>query len=192
MLARTTTVIVTTSLFFIWGYSTSNAQEVKNSSWTTKAGERILRHEVIVNATLEEVWDAWTTSEGLKTWMAPVVYVDLGVSGKWESSYNLDARIGDAGNIHNEIISYLPMEMISIKIVSVPTGFPFDVEKAKSLWTVIQLQDLGNKQVKVTITMLGYKKGEEYDDLHTMFDEGNSYTLAELYRRFEEGPRKWK
>ncbi len=55
----------------------AEAQGVRNTSYTTKAGERVLRIETVVPASVEQVWNVWTTQEGLREWIAPVVAIDL-------------------------------------------------------------------------------------------------------------------
>lgn len=49
------------------------------------AGEgRVIRKEVTVSASLEEVWEAWTTNEGAETWFAPKTNIDPTVGGHYE------------------------------------------------------------------------------------------------------------
>lgn len=40
--------------------------------------------EVIVPASQEEVWKAFTTKEGLESWIAPSARVELALGGIWE------------------------------------------------------------------------------------------------------------
>jgi Activator of Hsp90 ATPase homolog 1-like protein len=71
------------------------AQGVRNTSYATKTGERVLRIETIVPASVEQVWHAWTTQDGLKEWIAPVATIDLKVGGTISTNYDGKARIGD-------------------------------------------------------------------------------------------------
>jgi uncharacterized protein YndB with AHSA1/START domain len=166
------------------------AKLVGNSSFITPAGERILRHEVVVDASLEDVWKALTTSEGLESFLAPVVYIELKTGGKFESNYQVGAKLGDPGTIHNQVLNYIPMEMFSIK-VNLTEQFPQQAREAGTLFAVLTLQNLGSGRVKVTESMLGWGQGEEWDKTYRFFDSGNAYTLGQLYRRFKEGPRRW-
>src|SRR6478752_9448733 len=51
----------------------------------TSAGAegRMLRIEITVPATRAEVWKAFSTSEGLSTWLAPNSNVELEPGGEW-------------------------------------------------------------------------------------------------------------
>ena len=44
--------------------------------------ERILQKEVVVSASIEQVWHAWTTPEGLAYFFAPQSNIDLKIDGK--------------------------------------------------------------------------------------------------------------
>jgi hypothetical protein len=168
----------------------TSAQSVRNTSYVTSAGERVLRHEAEVDAPMAEVWRTLTTSEGLRSFLAPVVAVDFRVGGKWEASYAPNGRLGEPGNIVNEIVTFLPMEMFTTKIVQTPPTFQ-NPEVAKSVWTVYQLQPVTEHRTRILVSMVGWKTGPEWDAVYRFFDRGNTYTMTGLQRRFVEGPRKW-
>ncbi|MGB2980302.1 MAG: SRPBCC domain-containing protein, partial [Candidatus Zixiibacteriota bacterium] len=46
--------------------------------------DRILRKEIVVPATLEQVWNAWTTTGGVKTFFSSDAKVELAVGGPFE------------------------------------------------------------------------------------------------------------
>ena len=66
----------------------AQGQEVSNTSYIDLNGNHVLRHEITIVAPLQEVWNAFTTTEGLKSFVAPVASIDLKVGGIWEASYN--------------------------------------------------------------------------------------------------------
>jgi hypothetical protein len=53
------------------------AQEVENTSYTAPDGSRVLQHRVVVPASLAEVWHAFTTAEGVRSWAVPFAHVDF-------------------------------------------------------------------------------------------------------------------
>ena len=67
---------------FAQSVSSAAAQDVRNTSYVTKSGERVLRIETVVPATTESVWKAWTDPQELSKWIAPVVAIDLKIGGK--------------------------------------------------------------------------------------------------------------
>lgn len=171
--------------------ATIAAQEVVNSSYVAPDGSRVLRQSVEVPASVAEVWEALTTTAGVRSWAVPVADVDFRLGGIWESSYRLDARIGDPGNIRNRFISYLPLRMVSIQAIQAPPGFPH-ADLLPELFTVIELEGLGPNRARVTISGVGYREGEGYDVLHRHFDAGNAWSLEQLRKRFADGPVDWQ
>jgi uncharacterized protein YndB with AHSA1/START domain len=172
-------------------YKKRKGPQVKNSSFVTPAGERVLRHEITVNGSLADVWNAFTTSEGLMTFMAPVVHLELKTGGVFDSNYRVGSKLGDPGTIHNQVLNYIPMEMFSIK-VGLTEQFPERPRQAGTLFAVLTFKDAGAKQALVTISMLGWGNGEDWNQVYSFFDRGNAYTMAELARRFDQGPVAWK
>jgi len=47
-----------------------------------------------VNANIEDVWNAWTTEEGVKSFFAPACNIDLKVGRAYEMLFDLKAEPG--------------------------------------------------------------------------------------------------
>src|SRR5262245_23951899 len=71
-------------------------------------------HAVTVEAPIDKAWDAFTTKEGIESWMVPHAEIDMKVGGEMRTNYNPDGVIGDKGTIVNRILSYQPQRMMSI------------------------------------------------------------------------------
>lgn len=170
------------------GAGTAAAQTV--SECATPGGAHGLCHEVMLPASLDQVWALWTTSEGLATWVAPVAAIDPVAGGVFETSYDRSARIGDAGNILNRVVAIAPEQMIILQIDRAPPGFPH-AEAARELITQIQLEGLGVNETRVRVLMSGFRVGADFDALHAFFERGNAYTLESLVRRIADGPIDW-
>ena len=52
--------------------------------------DKILRKEVVVPASLKEVWDAWTTTEGVKTFFSSEAKIELAIGGSYEIYFILE------------------------------------------------------------------------------------------------------
>jgi len=144
-----------------------------------------ITHEGVVNATLEEVYTAWTTSEGLKSWLAPHAEIELRIGGLMRTNYNPDGRLGDEQTIENTILSYEPMGMLSIKVKRTPAGFPFP-NANKSMWTNMYFEPAGPDQTLIRIVGLGFTSDEESQRMRVFFNEGNAITLKQLQEHFAE------
>src|SRR5262249_39060097 len=70
----------------------------------------------IIEAPVAQVWDAFATSEGLQSWLAPHAEIELKVGGLMRTNYNKDVMLGDEATIINEIQSFQPQRMLSIRV----------------------------------------------------------------------------
>lgn len=157
----------------------------------TVAGERVLVHEAVVPAPVEQVWRAFATSEGLRAWAAPVAEVEVRTGGKFHSNYNPDAKVGDPGSIYNTVLAYVPLRMFAFKI-GLTEIFPAGPRQAGTLFAVAEFEPAGEKTTRVRLTMAGFGAGEEWDKVLAFFDRGNTYSLASLRQSFISGPVDWK
>ena len=163
---------------------------VKNSSYEV-AGERVLRHEVTINAALEQVWHSVTTTEGLRTWVAPVMEFELRTGGKFHSNYRPGAQIGDPGTIYNTVLSYLPQKMLSFKI-GLTDRFPEGPREAGTLLAVVQFEAMGKRKTKAILSVVGFGQGSEWDTVYKFFDTNNPSSLSMLRESLEKGPIDWQ
>lgn len=165
-------------------------KDVANSSFVEPGGARAIQLSVDVPAPPREVFAAFTTSEGFSSWATPVAHVDLRIGGFIEASYDPNSRIGDPGNIRNEIVAYIPDRLLVIRNVQAPPGFA-DPELFRRTATVIEFAPRDTSHTHVVLTNAGYGTGKQWDTLYRHFEWGDAYTLAELKSRFEKGPVDW-
>ena len=140
-------------------------------------GREIL--EVEIDANIDDVWRAFTTTEGLKTWAAPLVEIDFRVGGKWRANYNEAGELGDETTIENTILSYDPKRMLSLKATKFPEGFPF-IEAAKNTWSVFYFAAVSESRTKVTVVGLGYTDDEQSQRMRAFFALANKQPLDKL------------
>jgi uncharacterized protein YndB with AHSA1/START domain len=183
-------------VFAIWlglaGVAAAQADpQIADCSRTEASGVRTLCAEALVPAPAASIWPLLSTSEGLRSWAAPVAAIDLRIGGIWEASYRSDARLGDPANIRNRVLSFLPERMLSIAVDSAPPGFPH-ADLVRTVWTVIELAPVSATQTRVRVSMTGYGAGDGYDALYAMFEQGNALTLSKLRERVVTGrPADW-
>ena len=68
--------------------------------------------DVIVPADLRQVWEAWTTEEGTKTFFAPDCKIDLVSGGAYEMYFVLSSPKGLRGGEGCQILAFQPMDML--------------------------------------------------------------------------------
>jgi len=149
---------------------------------------KMLRKEIVVPATLPEAWNAWTTTEGTKTFFSPKTHVELAVGGPYEMHFDLDAPAGSQGSEGCVVLSYLPMEMLSFSWNAPPE---FGELRGQHTVVVLRFEEVEPGKVKVVLWHHGWGKGEKWDKLYDYFDKAWSYVLSNLKKRFVAGPIDW-
>lgn len=139
--------------------------------------------EGTVEAPVDSVWAAWTTSNGLRGWLAPHAEIDLRVGGAMRTNYDSAGVLGDRHTIENTVLSFEPRRMLSIRVASVPDGFPF-ASAIQHMWTVVYLEEAGPSQTRLRVVSLGFRPDEESQRMRAFFDRGNAATVQALQRHF--------
>jgi uncharacterized protein YndB with AHSA1/START domain len=142
-----------------------------------------LVHEGVVNAPVNQVWAAFTTSGGLESWMTAHAKIELKIGGTMKTQYDPKGTTDDATAIGNTILSYEPMRMLSLKVTKVPDAFPYP-KAIKNMWTVIYFIQEGKKATRVREVSLGFTNDDESKRMREFFNRGNAFTLQELQKRF--------
>lgn len=154
-----------------------------------KADENRQENEIEIDASLDQVWKAFTTTEGLRSWVAPLADIEFKVGGKWRANYNSKGKLGDDATIENTILCYDPKRMMSIRPTKVPKGFPF-AEPVKKTWTVFYFDAVNDSRTKVRVVVLGYDSSEPSRQLRAFFEQGNKQSLNQLAKSFTREPEK--
>jgi len=142
-----------------------------------------ISHEGIVEASVDRVWAAFTTSDGLRSWLAPHAEIELRVGGLMRTNYNPKGQLGDPGTIENMILSFEPQRMISIKVAKPPANFPFP-NAVREMWTVLYFSPAGPARTTVREVTLGFGPDPESQRMRAFFNKGNASTLSQLQHRF--------
>lgn len=159
------------------------AEPVAISKRQAAGGSHILVHEVLVDAPVNEVWEAVSTAEGWKTWAAPAAWSPAGNPDVIESSYAPGARPGDPSTISQQILARVPEVLMVFRTVKAPAGFP-DFKTYSKVTSVLQLEPAGTGSTKVRLTGSGYADTEAGRRLLGFFEKGNSISLDGLRTRF--------
>ncbi len=142
---------------------------------------KVLRIELSIPAPVHDVWQAFTTQQGLNSWLAPDVSVELKPGGDWLVKFP-----GSTGG--GTIVSFTPEKEIVINALA-PDRFP-QVRAARTR-AVFTFTAQGSNTL-VSLTQTGWKSGPEWDAAYEYLVAGNAQVLAMLHHRFVAGPTDWQ
>lgn len=173
-------------LVIILGHLISNNlnAQVANTSYVTQYGEKVLQLSIIVPINLKETWKLFTTDEGLKKWIAPVVKIDMKIGGSIRTNYDENKTVDDTTSIKLDIINYIEYEMLTLK-VNLNNSFPPEAKKEdKNLQEILQFVKVDDNKTKIISTMVGWGQGSHWDKAYSFFEKGNDWTYKEILKLF--------
>jgi uncharacterized protein YndB with AHSA1/START domain len=170
--------------------SQQNFSQVKESSYDDRSVGRVIRFETTVNAEFSQVWRAFSTAEGLKTFAAPVIEFELRSGGKAHSNMDPKARLTDDSTIRNEVLSFIPLRMLAIRL-KFPASMPQGVREATDVFVVYEIEPVSARRSRVTMSTIGVKTGADWDTFASFWRECSAQTLEALRVRFASGPLDW-
>lgn len=144
--------------------------------------EKALVFEVEIPGSLNDVWTAFTTSDGLSTWLTPGAVVELRKGGEWTAHFPGGATGGGT------ITDFTPKTKL-VMSAKAPPMFPHvSAELTTTTWT---FEPISDKVTRVKLLQTGWKQGEEWDKAYDYLATGNAQLLETLRRRFVSGPIDW-
>jgi uncharacterized protein YndB with AHSA1/START domain len=150
---------------------------------------RVVKGEVTVNASVDQVWRAWTTNEGAETFFAPRCAIDARPGGKYKILFDLDQPPGTQGTEGMTVMAVQPGKMLSFTWNN-PPEFP-GIRNQRTHVTV-SLEAIGPAQTKVVLRHDGWGEGGEWDAAFEYFEAAwKRIVLPRLKYRFEHGPIDW-
>lgn len=144
-----------------------------------------LTTEVVLNAPVRAVWEAYTTREGQEGWNVAHAEVDLRIGGALRTHYARDGKIGDPNTIEHSILALDPERMLVTRITRFPEKFPFK-NAVGPVWIVYYFTPVSEHQTRFTVRMLGFGPDEESRKMRAFFEKGNAFTMDELKKYVEK------
>jgi uncharacterized protein YndB with AHSA1/START domain len=129
--------------------------------------DRVLYKEIEVEAPLDDVWTAWTTTEGVNSFFSPNANIELRPGGKYEIYFNMDAPEGRRGSENCRILSYLDKQMLSFEWNAPPQ---FDSLRYIYTRVVIFFDQIPDGKVRLRFTHTGWGEGEKWGEVYNYFD----------------------
>lgn len=150
--------------------------------------ERSIVKEALVPAHVSEVWKAWTTAEGIRTFMGQDAKIELRPGGPYEVYFGANGPEGSRGSEGCRVLSYLPERMLSFSWNNPPQ---FREVRNKKIFVVVELEPQA-EQTRVRVTHGGWPDGGQWEETYEYFQPAWEWVLNNLRQRFESGPIDWQ
>jgi uncharacterized protein YndB with AHSA1/START domain len=159
------------------------------ASLSAHAQDRAIDKQVRVKAPVDAVWQAWTTTEGIKSFFAPDARIEARVDGPFEVYINPYAPVGQKGADDMRFLSLQDRKMLTFTW-NAPPSLP--EARAQRTYVTVRLKPAGENETDVTLHHGGWGDGGQWDQAFTYFDKAWGNVLGNLQKRFAEGkPVDW-
>lgn len=152
--------------------------------------DKVNRFEFIINASASDVFQTWTTAEGLETFFAPECHIDLKLFGDLHIYFFPQNKPGQRGAEDEKIISFEENKMLSFT-----WGFPpslMNLRNSQKTVVLLRFEDLEDGRTKVEFSQSGWGSSEEWKLGREYFLEAwGNVVLARYQYRFKHGPVDW-
>lgn len=177
-------------LFATSAFAQDSNPRVKSTIETAENGDIFLIQEVTIEAPIKTVWDAHTTSEGWRSWVAPVADVDLTIGGLIRTNYRSDGKLTDEDAIKLQIINYVPHRILTLQ-AELGENFPRVLkDREKQMYNVITFERIDDERTKLTSFGVGYKDSPELQEMLQFFVKANEDSYQSLLDYVEKGQAK--
>ena len=151
--------------------------------------ERAIVGEVIVEGELEEVWQAWTTEQGVISFFAPECKLDLRPGSAYEIYFAPDSPEGSRGAEGCTVMTVQPMKLFSFTWTAPPS---IPTIRGQLTHVVIRFEPLP-EGTRVTLYHDGWGSGPDWDRAFEYFERAwNKIVLPLLAYRFRHGEVDWE
>lgn len=151
--------------------------------------DRAINEKVTVKANVDDVWRAWTTTEGVKSFFAPDAKVELRVDGPFEIYINPLAEPGQKGADDMRILAFQDRKMLTFTWNAPP--FLPEARKQRTV-VIVRFISRGDVLTDVTLQHVGWGEAGEWDKAFDYFTKAWPSVLKNLKKRFDDGPVDWK
>lgn len=147
-----------------------------------------LEFRMVVDAPRTQVWNAWSTAEGLETFFGREAIIEPHAEGAFAIHFAPGNPPGQRGAEDLSIMAFEPERRIAFSW-SAPPNWP--AIRAQRTFVEITLTPAGEFETLVVLRQIGWGDGSEWGEVRDYFAGAWKVVLDRLQYSFREGPIDW-
>jgi len=156
--------------------------------------DRNLIHDIIfdfeINASVSDVWKAWTTERGIRSFFSPDCRVDFKVDGRFEILFDTSAPEGLQGSEGMKILAMERERMFSFTWNAPPDN---PAIRSQRTFVNVHLFALSGTRTRLLFRNIGYGQGDEWRRALQYFKNAwGNVVLPRLVYYLENGQYDWE
>jgi uncharacterized protein YndB with AHSA1/START domain len=152
------------------------------------ANEKAISEKITVKANVDDVWKAWTTNDGIRSFFAPDAKVEPRPGGAFQIYMNPLAEPGFKGADDMVVLAVQEKRLLSFTW-NAPPSLP-EARKQRTV-VIVRFVARGDALTDVTLYHAGWGEGGEWDKTYDYFVKAWPSVLKNLKKRFDDGPINW-
>lgn len=126
----------------------------------------IVTAEALVEAPVSQVWQDWTTAEGLENFLGPKAFVEMKTNGRFEVWFLPDAPKGERGAEDGKLLGFQTERMMSFT-----WAMPPYMPEIKPHHTYVQVwfDNVSDQKTRVRLYHHGWGEGDKWDQGRAYF-----------------------
>jgi uncharacterized protein YndB with AHSA1/START domain len=129
----------------------------------------------------KQMWDKWTTHEGLLTFFGLDNKIELRVGGSFEIYFLMSNPQGLRGSEGCKVISIIPYDLFSFNW-NAPPEYKTIREHSHQTIVLLEFMELGIMQTSVKLTHFNWLDGDDWLEVYQYFDKAWERVLENLKR----------
>jgi uncharacterized protein YndB with AHSA1/START domain len=150
---------------------------------------RHIHKRLDIQASLADVWDAWTTVEGVNSFFGNGAKIEMRIGGPYEIYFVMERPKGQRGTEGSKLLAFVPKRMVAFEW-GIARQF-VEVRKQanqpwKRTWVVVFFRALDEAHTEIDVYHMGLEVGDKWDEVYNFFDRNWNAILKRLNQRFAE------
>ncbi len=139
--------------------------------------------EIEINCSLDKLWQAWTTEQGVKSFFAPDCDIELKVNGKYEIFFDTDAEYGLKGSEGMKILSIQDKRMLAFTW-NAPPSMP--TIRAQRTHVILYFSEISHERCKLHLINDGYGDSDDWIKAFKYFENAWRNIVLPRLRQYLE------
>ncbi|MBC2607696.1 SRPBCC family protein [Pelagicoccus albus] len=150
--------------------------------------ERRLYKEYEIHAAVSDVWIAWTTEDGVRSFFSETCHIGESPGDPYEIYFNMDVAEGLRGSEGCKILRKEPHRRFAFT-----WNAPPHLEQVRNQYTVVEIRfsPLDNEKTKMTFVHEGWGEGEQWDQAYSYFERAWFELVIPKLEKFAKGEDPW-
>ena len=158
-----------------------------DSLWAMSLETRHINKKIDIQASIADVWQAWTTVEGANSFFGNDARIEMKIGRPYEIDFIMERPKGQRGTERSKLLAFVPQRMLAFEW-GIARQFVDVRKQANTLWNrtwvVVFFKAINEGQTEVTLYHMGLGVSDKWNEVYNFYDRGWDAILKRLNQSF--------